>query len=242
MAKCQINCDNQQFDYDIAQIKLDVPGIKTPVAFRPDTTDVSVFSQIFIGKSYQLTTNFSVQSIIDGGANVGYASVWFANQFPDAEIVAVEPEGENVAILRENTSYYPSIRIVQAALWDKPGELNLVTCDDNNAPLGHWGVRVQEPADVAKGVKAITIDEILSTTGWKTIDILKLDIEGAEKEVFRSNFTNWLSKTNILILELHDRFRAGCSEAVYSAVRRFDFKEYHRGENNFFVRTPPLVE
>ena len=239
----QINCGSDSFSYGIALVKLHVPGIKTPVAYRPETSDLPAFGQVFILKSYQFSTNIPVRLIIDGGANAGYATVWFANQFPEAEIVAIEPEGENFALLRDNASYYPNIRAIEAAIWNKPGELNLVTHDAGNTWLGYWGVRVEEAADVAKkAVKAITLDEILHSTGRKHIDILKLDIEGAEKEVFSENYANWLSKTNILILELHDRFKAGCSAAVYSAVRSFDFTERRRGENVFFVRKIPLVE
>jgi FkbM family methyltransferase len=243
MSNIQITYGKDSFSYSIALIKLNVPDIKTPVAFRPETTDVPAFIQIFIAKSYELSAKIPVQLIIDGGANVGYASVWFANQFPGAEIVAIEPEGENFAILRENTWYYPDIRLIQAAIWNKPGEVNLVTHDAANAWLGHWALRVEEVAGVAKrGVKAVTIDEILRGTGRSHIDILKLDIEGAEKEVFSDNYASWLSRTNILILELHDRFKAGCREAVYSAVRNFDFTEYQRGENTFFFRKAPLLE
>jgi hypothetical protein len=60
--------------------------------------------------------------------------------------------------------------------------------------------------------------------------------------VFSDNYANWLSRTNILILELHDRFKPGCSDAVYSAIPRGDFTEHCREGNIFFVRKTPLVE
>ena len=243
MSNIQITYGNDTFNYRVALMKLHVPGIKTLVAFRPDTSDVPTFIQIFIAKSYALLTQIPVRLIVDGGANVGYASLFFANQFPQAQIVAIEPDGDNFTVLRENTWYYPNIRLIQAGIWNKPGELNLVTHDDSKKWLGHWGVRVEESAESGKsGVKAITIDEILQSTGRKYIDILKLDIEGAEKEVFSDNYASWLSRTNILVIELHDRFKAGCTEVVSAAIRQFDFTEYQKGENTFFFRKAPLVE
>jgi FkbM family methyltransferase len=243
VSNVQIGWCGQSRSYDVGLIKLHVPGILTPVALRPETTDLPTFAQIFVAEQYQLSTDIPVRLIVDGGANVGYASIWFANQFREAQIVAIEPEDENVALFRENTASYPQVRLIQAAIWNKPGQLSLVTHDNNNTWLGHWAIRVEEAADVGKSdVKAITIDEILQGTGRKFIDILKLDIEGAEKEVFSDNYANWLSRTNILILELHDRFKPGCSDAVYSAIPRGDFTEHCREGNIFFVRKTPLVE
>ncbi len=97
-------------------------------------------------------------------------------------------------------------------------------------------LRVKE-AEVGEGmVKAITIAEILDQSGADRIDILKLDIEGAEKEVF-SNDTDWLEKVDLMIIELHDHDKPGCSAAVYSAISRHDFTKFQRGENVFLVNS-----
>jgi Methyltransferase FkbM domain len=69
---------------------------------------------------------------------------------------------------------------------------------------------------------------------WDTIDILKLDIEGAEKKVFESGYEQWLPKVKVLIVELHDRMRSGCSETVFKAVSQYSFSNEIRGENHIF--------
>jgi hypothetical protein len=66
------------------------------------------------------------------------------------------------------------------------------------------------------------------------IDILKLDIEGAELEIF-SGPCEWLSKVAILLIELHDRVAPGCSLTFYSALARYDFTEIKRGLTYAFV-------
>ncbi len=63
------------------------------------------------------------------------------------------------------------------------------------------------------------------------IDILKLDIEGAEAELFCANYENWLGKTNVIIIELHDRIREGCSEALYKATAHHNFQKVERQEH-----------
>ena len=67
------------------------------------------------------------------------------------------------------------------------------------------------------------------------IDVLKLDIEGSEKEVFEENFEKWLPLTKVLIIELHDEMKKGCSRAVFNAMNKFDFSFDTKGENIIFT-------
>ena len=102
---------------------------------------------------------------------------------------------------------------------------------------GKWGFLVEEAnSEDSKSFKAITITEILKNSGHNQIDILKLDIESAEKEVFSSGYEEWLDNVNMLIIELHDRFKDGCSDAFYSAIKKYDFKKYQKGENIFLIK------
>jgi FkbM family methyltransferase len=225
----------------IALLKLHVPGWKFPVTVRPDTSDLGTLGHTYYDHDYDLVTAKPPRLILDCGANVGFVSIHFANQFPDARIVSIEPMPENFAMLCENTQPYPNIQPLNAAIWNKPGTIDLVTHDQDNKFLGHWGVQVKENAPASAGaVRAMTIAEILESTGLPFIDILKIDIEGAELEVFDKNAHEWLSKTNMLIIELHDRFKPGCSTAVFEALRPFGFMAFTRAENTFFVRNNPL--
>jgi hypothetical protein len=67
----------------------------------------------------------------------------------------------------------------------------------------------------------------------EAIDIAKVDIEGAEIEVFESS--DWMKNVRCLMIELHDRFRPGCSEAV-SSVATNGFSREQRGETTVFIR------
>ena len=56
-------------------------------------------------------------------------------------------------------------------------------------------------------------------------DILKIDVEGAEKEIFSKNYESWLGKVNVIMIELHDHIRGGCAKTFYSATDKFNFKK-----------------
>ena len=67
------------------------------------------------------------------------------------------------------------------------------------------------------------------------IDILKIDIEGAEKEVF-SDTSAWIEKVDSIIIELHERMKPGCISSFYAGSRGFN-KEWRQGENIYLSRT-----
>ena len=74
-------------------------------------------------------------------------------------------------------------------------------------------------------VKGITIPMILQMHGIDHIDILKLDIEGAEYRVFENNFDEWINKVDQIIIELHDRYQPGCAERFYRAIAAHSFMQ-----------------
>ncbi|HJQ67355.1 MAG TPA: FkbM family methyltransferase [Blastocatellia bacterium] len=210
-------------------IRLSIPQSKTPLTLRTGTSDILTFEQIFVYDDYDLATHVDPRLIIDGGANVGLASIYFANRYPDARIIAVEPDESNAEMLRRNTSPYPNVTVVQAGIWHRATSLAI-----ENPEAEKWLLRVKEAEGGEGSVEAVTIGELLERSGAARIDILKLDIEGAEREVF-SHDPEWLGKVDLLIIELHDHYKPGCSASVYSAISKYDFTEFQKGENLFLV-------
>jgi FkbM family methyltransferase len=227
--------------FPITVVKIQVPDIKAPVGIRLDTTDIHAFEQVFISKDYEFEVpeNFSPGLIIDGGANVGYSSIWFANRFPSSHLICVEPDESNFNFLKENMKPYTNIDLIKAALWHEKGDLEIVTHDREGNWLGHWGIQVkQSDESSASTIKATTINDIWENSDYEHIDILKLDVEGAEKEIFSANFEHWLNKTNIIILEIHERLKSECSQKVLAALKTADsdFLYFQKGENFIFTR------
>jgi FkbM family methyltransferase len=214
-------------------IYVSIPGLRNPVIVRGKTTDIYIFEKIFILEDYNIAslTNLNPKFIIDGGAYVGYSSIFFANKFPDSLVIAVEPEKSNFAILEKNTFQYVNIKRINTGIWNKN---TLLKVKDLN--VGHYGFIVEEAhGNDDYSIKAITISDICREYNHNEIDILKLDTEGAEKEIFSSNFDDWLSKTKMIIIELHDFNREGCTETFYSAINSYNFVEILRDKENIYL-------
>lgn len=212
-----------------------ISGTRHNVSIRLKGSDLSTFTQIFLNREYEIPLAKEPKVIIDAGANVGYASAFFALQFPRAKIIAIEPETANFNLLKQNTSTFQNVSPINAAIWPVSGQVNLL-----DPGAGSWGF---EAADLADGrtdipslgtVRAVTVEEIMSEFKLDFIDILKVDIEGGEKALFAGS-PAWLNRVGVVMIELHDPRQMGCSRNFYIATRDFD-KEIHRGENVFMLR------
>lgn len=198
---------------------------------RANTSDIPTFEQIFIRGDYDIKIDFEPQLIIDGGAYIGLSAVYFMNRFPNAIIVAVEPSKSNFEMLKRNTYNYKNIKLYNAGLWS---EIRTLSIKDEG--LGEWGFLVKEIKNKTDDlVDGITIDEILNKSGFSLIDILKLDIEGSEVELFSKNYDNWLGKVKLLLIELHESIRPGCSEVFFGTAKKYDFSFASRGENEVLI-------
>lgn len=211
-------------------------GLKWPVFLRVPSSDVRVFQQIFIRNEYKFDVNRNPEFIVDAGANIGLASVYFANQFPNARILAIEPEKENFEVLVKNVKPYPNVQPVLGALWSERVEVEVV-----DRGFGNWGFMIEAPSNsqVASNsnhqmVEGMTVDMILDRYNIQKISILKLDIEGAELEVFR-NSSSWIDRVDSLIIELHEHMKPGCNRSFYAATSGFDI-EWSQGEFVYLTR------
>ncbi|HLQ68582.1 MAG TPA: FkbM family methyltransferase [Gemmatimonadales bacterium] len=216
-----------QFRSRNASLRLRLPGYEHPIFLRTGTSDVPTFEQVFVSLEYDFPyPNAMPRLIIDAGANVGFATLFFARRFPNARVLAVEPDRSNYELLLRNTQRYPQVTPIRAALWPQSVPLKI---DNPNDP--HWAFRVSEARDDPSEVRGVTVSELMVLAGTSTIDILKLDIEGAEKEVFESRFEPWMDKVKVIVVELHDGLRAGCSTAFYRAMSRLRFSQFICGEH-----------
>lgn len=190
-----------------------IPGISYPVFLRKNTTDKAVFDQVFLQDEYDFPISFTPEIIIDAGANIGLFSIVMKNKFKNSGIIAIEPDTENMEWLKKNCKNYSGIHPVKAGLWSEDCKLKLI--DEE----GKSGIQVKR-GDDDDSLNGISMDTIMSTYGIEKIDILKLDIECSEKDLFLINYENWLPKTKIIIIELHDWIRLGCANTFFEAVQK----------------------
>lgn len=189
---------------------------------RLNSTDILVLYTIFERQDYEMASSFAPSLIIDAGAYTGYSSVYFARRYPKARIIAIEPVAANFELLQKNTAGHPNIIALNRALWSANTPVRVV---DRQA--GFWAFAIMDesaPIDrTLPSVQTTTIDDILRDYQVSAIDLLKMDIEGAEKEVLEHSRT-WIGKVAVIAAELHDRFKPGCSDAFYAATRDFTFE------------------
>lgn len=213
------------------------------VVLRPESSDVDVFRQIFIKREYGcLDALTDVGLVIDCGANVGYSSAWFLCRFPGCEVVAIEPESANFAVLRANLAPYGNrVKLVRAGVWSH--SMPLVMSEHRYRDGREWSRQVRPcGADEKSDFDGVDLGSLLASSGHQRISILKVDIEGAEAVVFARNTQSWLNRVDCIAIELHDDSTFGNgSEVFFSAIQGQGFEVSRSGELTICRRPPKIA-
>jgi FkbM family methyltransferase len=196
-------------------------------SLRGKTTDYSVFRQIFEQKSYDFPISFSPDIIVDGGANIGLSTLFFSTKFPDAKVIAVEPDKSNYEVLVENTKNSSNIRNINKALWKENTKVGMSIESNYDKDAVFIDDKIYSNMVFVEG---LMISEIISDNGFEKNVILKLDIEGSEKEVF-SNSESWINKVRIIIVELHDYIVPGATKTFFDSIAKLNYYSLISGEN-----------
>lgn len=200
----------------LATLNLTLGSDSRKFYMRPGTSDEGVFEQVLKNSEYnfhrlhhgaelmQLYDRIALSKaplIVDAGANIGASPLYFALSFPKASVVAIEPERDNFELLAANSEGL-RIECVRGALASKFGSIDLVDPGE-----GSWGFRVSTVGagkTINQTVPCVTINDIYDKhTPECAPFIVKIDIEGGEHELFSAN-TEWVAKTPLIIIELHD--------------------------------------
>jgi FkbM family methyltransferase len=208
------------------------------LAVRPTDSDPFVACQIFGSREYEFDetllnklnelsriwkNNQIVPVIVDAGANVGYSSIFFAENFPDATIVAIEPDPSAFALLEKNCASCDRIVPLNAALWKHDGGVQL-----QNTSGPSWARRVADEGLTT----SYTLASVLATIPRAEPLILKLDIEGAEREVCEEA-RKIVAKVPCILIEPHDWMLpgAGCLSPLLLAIAGKKMDIVLKGEN-----------
>ena len=219
----------------------------TRLWLRRTLSDISIFFQIFVKREYEtkqwqpqdkklnerykaILASGRVPVIVDAGANIGLSALWFAARYPEAKIFAVEPDDANQAMLRRNASETPMIVPLHGAIWDRPSHLKI-----ENPEAGSASFRVIEGVG---SLKAFSVPEILAMEERGELFIVKIDIEGGESSLFRSN-TDWMKDAALIVIELHDwKYPGeGTSRRFLEAIASHSVDFLAWGENFFCFKS-----
>jgi FkbM family methyltransferase len=169
-----------------------------------DGSDAFVHGEVFEHQYYNLPLSHSPESILDLGANAGFASIYFSRVYPHAAIACVEPIAANLDILRQNLKLNEiSATVFPAAVAASDG---FVQMELHTKDYGHRIVQGTEASGKKRlEVRAISVPTVLGKLGWGRIGLLKVDIEGYEATLF-SGACDWLNKVDSMCIECHEGF------------------------------------
>ncbi len=192
----------------------------------------------FIGRADQIRDRYDAivaagrtPIIIDCGANIGLSAQYFARNFPGAKIIGVEPSLENFQAAQANCANFDNIGLYHAAIGSEPG---FVAIEDTAVDANAFQVA---RVDAGEGIAVKTIPGIFADQDNAELFIVKVDIEGFERDLFSSN-TGWIEACDVLIVELHDWMLPGqaSSGPFLRAVSAYDRDFLFKGESVFSIR------
>src|SRR5690606_30834579 len=192
------------------------------------SSDLSVFRQVFHQLEYKALADafldyFSANdklNIVDAGANIGLTSLYLSRFFPNARFVCIEPDAANYEMLTFNLleNGVSNSKRINAGLWSRNAKLEVL---DDFRDGKDWSKRVRETDGV--GLDAFSIQHLVVEFGIDVIDILKIDVEGSEKEIFTSPHADvsFLEITKCIAIEIHDEF--DCREKINQKLAEHGF-------------------
>lgn len=210
--------------------------LQRTIHLRRKTSDVYVFQDLILDSDKRYITPAIKKDIeniegdvIDGGANIGISTLIFALTWPNKKICAIECSSENVEILKRNVEGLANVVVLEAALWKEDGYVVIDNKQDDN-----WSFKVTEVDShaVSKNtIQAFSLKTVIERIfgGGGRIAFLKLDIEGAERELFLGH-NEWREFVSRLLVELHERKSPGCKSAFKKFVESAKAKTEKVGE------------
>lgn len=167
-------------------------------AFPDSASFVFMYREIFEKRIYDFSSDSQTPYIVDGGANIGLATIFFKSLYPKATIVAFEPDSEISAILRENIelSRLTSISVIEKGLWSSSGTVSFSSDGADGGRI--TGNETDSSPSQGTQIPTVRLRDYLN----RTVDFLKLDIEGSEGVVLE-DCKDELKNVQHLFVEFH---------------------------------------
>ncbi len=177
-----------------AETLLNMRSLASPIIIRPGTDDILSIINNAIREEYgQFEESFKPTTIVDVGAYIGDTCAYFLTRFPSARVIALEPNDESHTLAAKNLAPYGArASLLKFALWTESSKVRFGGVQ-TSAAIGASGTEVQ----------TTTIPLLMEQFDLDFIDLLKIDIEGAESQVIPSGVGGWLNRIGTLLLETH---------------------------------------
>ncbi len=191
---------------ELKKIDINFPDTSYPFYYKKVLKEMGgYFAKIIKGDIYKkIQTNKPINLIIDLGANFGSASICFAIRYPNATILSLEPVKETYHILSKNIKPYKNILGYNCAASNKTGFSKIYI---DNEKMGRSSLiknHLNYSFNFSEKIKTIDFKEFLETNNIDKVDILKVDVEGSESDIFQT-IKKRLNDINIIYIEIHGK-------------------------------------
>jgi FkbM family methyltransferase len=185
------------------------------------------------GEYESILTSGKTPLILDLGANVGVASIFFSKKYPSAKVVGLEPSEKNANSAKANLAKLPNAEIICCAVSSEDGEIDVFDPGLGNNAFRTFG----EDNDLVGKVQAKSIPSLLARYSQMRPYIVKIDVEGFESNLFQGE-TSWIDSFKVIAIEIHDWMLPGqaISSNLMKALGGKNRDLVFRGENWFSVR------
>ena len=212
--------------------RLEIIFFDRPFLVADSLTFLSGFKDIFKREPYKFKFNLRSPWIIDCGANIGLSVIYFKRNYPDAKVIAIEPDPALFEILKKNIESfgYNDVVLIQKALWHKNEIVKFMQEGGFSGQISnnHFNHDIIE-------VETITLEQILSDN---KVGFLKIDVEGTENDIFNNTPPCLVDVDNVFI-EYHSRKQDKQSlHTILSSLYEQGFRYHIHHE---FISSSPFV-
>jgi FkbM family methyltransferase len=192
-------------------IRLETERFGRPVRFVvADYQDLEVVRELYVEDEYALPLPNRAEVVVDAGANIGLSTLEFRARYPDARIIAIEPDPHAFAKLARATAGDPRISAIQVAVSANDESRTFYSSRESVVS----GFEPTRPFQTAIRVRARSLSSLLDELAIDHVDLLKLDVEGAEREALEG--VDPLERFGYIVGELHLATLGQEPEAFYA--------------------------
>jgi FkbM family methyltransferase len=203
--------------------KLDLTVDGNPIFYRAGTDDLAIINSILIRQEFACVGEdvYDPKLIVDCGAYAGYSTLYFLSTYKNAHVVALEPDERNLELCRLNVQAYGArVSLIEGAIWPEPAKLAL----RKNRLAGmqrEWATMVGVPQKGEPApVLGVDFRTVLADSGLAEIDLVKLNVNGVEDELFSRHTESWMPLVrSILVRPLNEALESALLESL--AAYRF---------------------
>jgi FkbM family methyltransferase len=179
----------------LGPIEIRLKNLDSPIIIRSAKNDVTTVINNIIREEYGIVSPVCKipKYMVDAGAYIGDTAAFFLTRYKELKVISLEPNSDNFRMAETNLKPYGNrVVLLQKALWGTDRQMGFVG-DQTGGQLSETG----------DGVECISIPTLMCKYCMPKLDILKMDVEGAEKDVFQSNAERWLPLVDLIIIEIH---------------------------------------